>query len=761
MKNISCWNTTKLLLIVLPAILAGQVLDMPEVIQEQDEWCWAGVSCSILQYYGQPLSQCEIAEYTRTHATWHDFGSVNCCTDPNQGCNYWNYNWGYEGSIEDILQHWGVNSHGVGSALGISEIQTVVGSGSPFVIRWAWTSGGGHFLVGHGIIDTTIYYMDPWFGEGLKIANYSWVVSDANHTWAHTNIITSPPAPTLTSPANSAADQPLSLSMTWNAVSGASTYRVQLSANSDFSSTVVDDSTLTSPSKAVGPLSTSTTYYWRVNAKNTDGTSAWSDVWSFTTVPPATAAPTLTSPTNSATDQPLSLSMTWNAVSGASTYRVQLSANSDFGGTVVDDSTLTSAAKDVGPLSASTTYYWRVNAKNAGGTSTWSDVWSFTTVPPATAAPTLTSPTNSATDQPLSLSITWNAVSGASTYRVQLSANSDFGSTVVDDSTLTTAAKDVGPLATSTTYYWRVNAKNAGGISSWSEVWSFTTVPPATAVPTLTSPTNSATDQPLSLSMTWNAVSGASTYRVQLSANSDFGSTVVDDSTLTSAAKDVGPLSASTTYYWRVNARNAGGTSAWSEVWDFNTIPPVPDQVSLVSPSNTTVITIDSIVFSWSRSSTSVDKYCLEIFTDSLMASRTLIDSTITDTVKNQKNLQNKTAYWWRVKAHNIAGWGTASDISRFFIDIPIVGVLPAKYSCILSGMSKSGSLIKYGLPTTSNVSIKLYSIQGKLLKVMSFSHQQPGYYHVPIGITGFSKGYFILDFKAGTYTISKRISNL
>jgi hypothetical protein len=567
-------------------------------------------------------------------------------------------------------------------------------------------------------------------------------------------------APTLVSPSNNIINQPISLSLTWNEVSGASTYRVQLSTSSSFSSTVVDDSTLTLGTKAVGPLSTNTTYYWRVNAKNAGGTSAWSDVWSFTTVPPAAGAPTLSSPSNSATNQPLSLSLTWNTVSGASTYRVQLSTISSFTSTVVDDSTLTSSIEAVGPLSTSTTYYWRVNVKNAGGTSAWSEVWSFTTVPPAAGAPTLSSPSNSATNQPLSLSLMWNTVSGTSNYHVQLSTSPSFSSTVVNDSTLMTTTKDVGPLSTSTTYYWRVNAKNPGGTSAWSEVWSFTTIPPAPGTPTLASPSNNATNQPLSLSLTWNTVSGASTYRVQLSTSSSFSGTVVDDSTLTSVSKAIGPVSTSMTYYWHVNAKNAGGTSAWSEAWSFTTIPPVPNQVSLVSPSNAAVITIDSVFLIWNKSSPGVDRYCLELFTDSLMSSRILIDSTTTDSLKIQKNLQNKTTYWWRVKAHNIAGWGIFSDSRKFSIDIPVVSVLPKKYSCILSGMSKSGSFIKYGLPTASNVSIKLYSIQGKLLKSIFNSTQQPGYYQIPFGIPELSNGYFILSFKAGSFSMIKRISN-
>lgn len=54
-------------------------------------------------------------------------------------------------------------------------------------------TGGGHFVVGHGKSENNIYYMDPWFGEGLHISTYSWLRNDGNHTWTHTNKITTNP----------------------------------------------------------------------------------------------------------------------------------------------------------------------------------------------------------------------------------------------------------------------------------------------------------------------------------------------------------------------------------------------------------------------------------------------------------------------------------------------------------------------------------------------------------------------------------------
>lgn len=173
----------------------AQILPVSEVIQEQSEWCWAGVSKCILDYYGDTTEQCEIAEYTRNVATWHNFGNTDCCVNPSLGCNYWNYGYGISGSIVDILVfHGGIYSYGTSSVMTEQDITYELSNGRPFVIRWGWYSGGGHFVVGYGKVNQTVYYMNPWFGEGMKFANYNWVKDDGIHQWTHTNVLTSSPS---------------------------------------------------------------------------------------------------------------------------------------------------------------------------------------------------------------------------------------------------------------------------------------------------------------------------------------------------------------------------------------------------------------------------------------------------------------------------------------------------------------------------------------------------------------------------------------
>jgi hypothetical protein len=92
-----------------------------------------------------------------------------------------------------------------------------------------------------------------------------------------------PGSPTLVSPKNWAEDITSSPTMSWNASTGASSYRLQVSTSTSFNQLVFEDSTISATNQEVGPITDNTVYYWRVLAKNSNGSSLWSPVWSFTT----------------------------------------------------------------------------------------------------------------------------------------------------------------------------------------------------------------------------------------------------------------------------------------------------------------------------------------------------------------------------------------------------------------------------------------------------------------------------------------------
>jgi subtilisin family serine protease len=191
-----------------------------------------------------------------------------------------------------------------------------------------------------------------------------------------------PSVPTLSSPANLATNVAIAPTLSWAAASAAGTYNLQVSTSNTFATTVIDLTGLATTSRAISGLANSTTYFWRVSATNTTGTSAWSVVSSFTTVAPLAipVAPTLSSPANVATNVSRTPTMSWNAVTGVATYEIQVSTTNTFALVTFGRTGLTARSIRVSPqLGSRTAYFWRVRAVNTAGTGPWSDVRSFTT----------------------------------------------------------------------------------------------------------------------------------------------------------------------------------------------------------------------------------------------------------------------------------------------------------------------------------------------------------------------------------------------
>ena len=91
------------------------------------------------------------------------------------------------------------------------------------------------------------------------------------------------PAPAQVFPYNTSADVPTTLLLGWNGPFGATSYRLQVSTSSGFSTMVIDSSDIKGSSCAIMELVKNTQYYWRVNASNAAGAGSFSGTWSFTT----------------------------------------------------------------------------------------------------------------------------------------------------------------------------------------------------------------------------------------------------------------------------------------------------------------------------------------------------------------------------------------------------------------------------------------------------------------------------------------------
>lgn len=211
-------------------------------------------------------------------------------------------------------------------------------------------------------------------------------------TWTFTTAAASPPTPpTLATPPDGATGVSANPTLVWNTSNGATSYGLQVSTNSTFSPLVLDQSGITTNSYGVSSLANGTTFFWRVNASNSNGTSNWSSVWSFKTTgaapPPIPAAPELASPPDSGFGISTGPIMTWKPSAAAYVYELLLSTSPAFSDTVyrVYGTTDTFGVVVGTNLSYDTRYFWHVKATNSAGQGSVSDTWTFTTVfPPVT-----------------------------------------------------------------------------------------------------------------------------------------------------------------------------------------------------------------------------------------------------------------------------------------------------------------------------------------------------------------------------------------
>jgi hypothetical protein len=220
-----------------------------------------------------------------------------------------------------------------------------------------------------------------------------------------------------------------------------------------------------------------TTYYWRIDEVEADGTTIHKgNVWSFT-IPPKTAY--YPDPADAAESIEPDANLSWTGGFGAKLHTVYFGENFDdvnsaAGGLPQGDTTYAP-----GTLKMAKTYYWRVDEFDAIATYK-GDVWSFTTQG-AVGNP---DPANGAVDVKQTQIITWSPGVFAASHQVYFGAdedavkNADTGSPEYKGTgDLGAESYDPGMLEWDTAYYWRIDeVNNTNPDSPWTGIlWSFTT----------------------------------------------------------------------------------------------------------------------------------------------------------------------------------------------------------------------------------------------------------------------------------------------
>lgn len=243
------------------------------------------------------------------------------------------------------------------------------------------------------------------------------------------------------------------------------------------------------------------------------------------------------------------------------------------------------------------------------------------------------------------VNLTWDAVSGASSYNIRYSLDSSMGSPTSFTPPASTNAVQVTGLTVGTTYYFQVQPATSGSTGNWSNIASATTytldTPDGTAVPDPSAPASQ-------IKLTWSAIANASSYTViyNSSGTLDGSGVLTSPTTLNNATSPliVGSLTAGSTRYFQIKANASGYSSGWSSKDSATTTVPVPQNLTATTNSST------QITASWDSVSVATS-YTLDYATDSGFTSPTSI-SGISGTSNAVTSLLQGKTYYFRVFAY-------------------------------------------------------------------------------------------------------------
>jgi len=221
-------------------------------------------------------------------------------------------------------------------------------------------------------------------------------------------------------------------------------------------------------------LVSGTTYYWRIDEIEADGTTLHEgNIWSFLVPPKSAYHPEPVDGTDSVDPN---IALSWQPGFGAILHYVYFGDDYDTVSNAAGAMPWGHPTFSPGTLELGKAFYWRVDAFH-GAETFKGEVWSFST-PGAVGTPI---PSNGAVDVTQTQILTWIASDNAASHQVYFGADknavqsADSGSPEYKGSNnLGSESYDPGKLEWDSTYYWRVDEVETAGTQK-GLVWSFTT----------------------------------------------------------------------------------------------------------------------------------------------------------------------------------------------------------------------------------------------------------------------------------------------
>lgn len=367
--------------------------------------------------------------------------------------------------------------------------------------------------------------------------------------------------------------------------------------------------------------------------------------------------------------------------------------------------------------------------------------------------PMLSLPGNGAFNQDLSPTFVWAEIAGADEYQIQVSTDFNHTNRVFNDVVPGTSLTLPEELVFDTRYFWRVRGVSGSTNGSWSNTFRFNTVIGIPDQVALLAPGNGAENVSPNFTLQWQEDQGADNYRLQLSQDADFETTVINRLIPTTSFSTSQMLDFSTQYFWRVRAENRAGESPWSEVWSYTTIIERPDPVALSLPANNEGQISTNTSLSWEASERATN-YRVQISTEQDFSQIPIQATSSQTTFTVQNPLEFATIYYWRVKAVNIGGESDWSAVGTFTTE-----VRETKIFSNYPNPFNNSTTVKYQLSEQLPITVEVYDIGGRRVAQLVDKEQAAGVYFVPFNASSVASGTYLLRFIAGEVTDIQKLT--
>ena len=547
----------------------------------------------------------------------------------------------------------------------------------------------------------------------------------------------------------------------------------------------------------------------------------WETVLTVTPAPPV--PPLLVSPIDSASGLSTNPTFVWNEAAGALTYHLQVSTRSTFDTLIADHTGIQGLTQKVTGLAVGQKYCWRVRGANDEGSSGWSAVRSFTTATEFVTVVVMTNPpdlafsvdgvvyhdslaqvwgrgsphtiaASASQTAGAGMQYAWNRWSDGGPIDHSVNPSKDTTYTVFFNAQykLTMTAAAGGSVSPSSGWKKSGEAVNilaipaAGyGFAEWhgtgngqysgvspaatitiyspiSEVASFAEV---SQIPRPVSPNHMVAGLDTPVTVRWTRPAGATSFHLQVGGDSTFTvGLILPDYPTVDTFVVLRSLSFLTSYWWRVNAYNAAiGVSGYSQAWEFSTGLPLPGVVTLLEPLLQSVVNADTLRMRWGSTGPFVDRYWLEYGIDSVFTVKA-IDSILTDTTTVIRSMAKNMEHFWRVRAHNLTGWGPYSSKGHFLRSltsaeeqlegVPATWVLMQNYP----NPFNPNTTIQFGIPWRSQVRVTVWNTLGEQVAQLIDGELEGGYHTVRFEAANLSSGLYFYRMQSERFNQTRKL---